>query len=172
MMDILVFDANVLIALFSARSKEDTKLKIQSLIDETKKSRGRILIPAPALSEFAVRARAEEIRLLLEERIFLIAPFDTRSALECGAIYRTWLSRQSKTAPKSKIKFDFQILSIAKVYNANLLITNDNQLKMLAVQHGILAKPIEDIALPDTARQLALPLSKTASVDTTKPSST
>jgi len=66
MMDNVVLDANVLIALFSSRSKEETKVRINFLIDETRKARGRIVIPAPALSEFFARARPEEVRLLLE----------------------------------------------------------------------------------------------------------
>jgi predicted nucleic acid-binding protein len=138
------------------------------LIDETQKSRGRIVIPAPALSEFAVRARKEEIQFLLEEKIFQIAPFDTRAALECGAIYKTWLTGQSKNERKSKIKFELQILSIAKVNNATLLITNDHQLRTMSARYGILVKNVEDIALPDAARQLAFPLHEIVSDDTTK----
>lgn len=155
-MDNVVLDANVLIALFSSRSKEETKARINFLIDETRKARGRIVIPAPALSEFFARARPEEVRLLLEEKVFRIAPFDTRAALECGAIYKIWLSGQSKTASKTKVKFDLQILSIAKSNNAVLLVTNDLQLQTMAAQYRVLVKPVEDLALPDSARQLKL----------------
>jgi predicted nucleic acid-binding protein len=162
-MDTIGFDANALITLFSKKSKEGGKARIHFLIDETKKSRGRLVIPAPAFSEFSVYAKPEEIRLLLEERIFRIAPFDTRAALECGAIFKAWLAGQPKKSleskdkdpSKPKIKFDLQIISIAKITDTTLLITNDRQLKTLAAQYGIHARPVEDIALPDTERQIA-----------------
>ncbi|MDR1936383.1 MAG: hypothetical protein LBS49_12530, partial [Candidatus Accumulibacter sp.] len=103
---VVALDANALITLFSNKGEVGKKARIHFLIDETRKSRGRLIIPAPALSEFSVRAKPEEIRLLLEERIFRVAPFDTRAALECGTIYKTWLSGQSKPELKIKIKFD------------------------------------------------------------------
>jgi predicted nucleic acid-binding protein len=162
MMDTIGLDANALITLFSKKSKEGGEARIHFLIDETKKSRGRLIIPAPAFSEFSVHAKPEEIRLLLEEKIFRVAPFDTRAALECGAIFKGWLAGQPKESPKPKdkdssrpkIKFDMQIISIAKTTNTALLITNDRQLRTIATQYGIHVKTVEDIALPDAARQI------------------
>lgn len=54
---------------------------------------------------------------------------------------------------RHKAKFDMQILAIAKSNGASLLITGDGNLRRKASREKIEAKQIEDLPIPDSARQ-------------------
>jgi hypothetical protein len=61
-------------------------------------------------------------------------------------------------APWSKIRFDRQIVAIAKVNAATAIYTDDNKLIAFANLHDIPCIRIADLPIPDSARQLGLPL--------------
>lgn len=152
-----VIDANVLVALFKKDQDDQRDLRVKALITETKRSRGRIIVPSPAFAEFAVGARDEELNLVSTQSIFKIVPFDAVSAVECGFLIRDVFDKEEKQ-DKRKIKFDLQILAIAKVHNARRLITNDNQLRSRAIRLGIQGVAIGELPIPDDARQIPLKL--------------
>lgn len=85
-----VIDANVLVALFRADTEDVEKVRIDGLITEARSRRKRLIIPSPALSEFAAKAKQEEIDFLLSQSVFQIASFDAKAALECGELLRSW----------------------------------------------------------------------------------
>jgi hypothetical protein len=61
-------------------------------------------------------------------------------------------------APWAKIKFDRQIVAIAKVSAATAIYTDDEKLITFATLHDIPCTRIADLPIPDSARQLGLTL--------------
>jgi predicted nucleic acid-binding protein len=161
MQEVVAFDAAALIDLLSKKSSRENKARVKYLVDNVRKRKGRILIPSPSLTEFSVRATQDEIDFLLTPA-FQIAPFDKRAALDCGDLIRKFLSTQktkkTEYLNKLKMKFDLQILAIAKANNVTLLVTDDKQLLQTAGRNGLLAQPVLDLPLPDEARQYPLSL--------------
>lgn len=152
-----VIDANVLAALFTKDQDDRRDARIRGLIAETRARRERLIVPAPVLAEFSVRARNEEIDFITSQSIFQIAPFDAIVALECGFMIRDVFDTESKQ-DRHKIKFDLQILAIAKVANATRLVTSDIQLRKRAIALGIPAVAVIDLPIPDAERQMPLTL--------------
>lgn len=52
----VVFDATILIDLLNPRTASDRLAKLENLVSELQKSKSKILIPTPALSEFLAGA--------------------------------------------------------------------------------------------------------------------
>ena len=84
------------------------------------------------------------------------------AAIECS--FMDILARNSgdkragRTEPWQRIKIDRQIIGISKVQNASTIISNDKGLRTTAFSVGLHAISIPDLALPDSARQVVLPL--------------
>ncbi|EGK71937.1 Putative nucleic acid-binding protein, PIN domain-containing [Methyloversatilis universalis FAM5] len=152
-----VIDANVLIALFTKDREDKRDARIRGLIKDTRSSRGRLIIPSPALAEFSVGATDAELDFLNSQSIFKIAPFDAVTALECGFLIRDVFAKDGKKN-RQKIKFDLQILAIAKAQGAQRLVTNDEQLRKRAIQFGIQGVDLSDLPIPDDERQMPLAL--------------
>ena len=71
--------------------------------------------------------------------------------------------RAAIDAPWSKIKFDRQIVAIAKVNGATAIYTDDEKLIAFAKLQDMPCIQIADLPIPDSARQPELPLSPTPS---------
>lgn len=69
-------------------------------------------------------------------------PFDYKASIECANLF----GGQSGGA-KAKIKFDCQIIAIAKAYNIDTIYCDDDQLKKRAESVGIKVIKSQDIAL-------------------------
>ncbi|HEV8041552.1 MAG TPA: hypothetical protein VGP62_21935, partial [Bryobacteraceae bacterium] len=83
----VAFDAGFLILAFDeqAAEKEVTprlKERIDLLLAELRKTRTKILIPTPALSEFLVKADVRILQTFNTSSSFRIAAFDQRAAIE------------------------------------------------------------------------------------------
>ena len=81
----VVFDAGILIKLFGQKTAAEEKQKLEYLVDTLQKTRDRIAIPTPALSEYLVKAGNTAEGMLEELRrssVFRIASFDQRAAVE------------------------------------------------------------------------------------------
>jgi predicted nucleic acid-binding protein len=159
--EVVALDASAIIELLSKKvdGSDNKRERLQCLVDKVRKNKGRVLIPTPALTEFSVYATPQDIEFLLSQT-FKIAPLDIRAALECGQFIKQLLSAQKakKSAhfDKLKMKFDLQILAIAKANNVTLFVTDDKQLLSQAAQSGVNALPVSDLPLPDEARQYPL----------------
>ena len=66
----IIFDANVLVALFRTSASDSEKTRITGLLSDAKTNRKRLLIPSPALSEFAAKALQHELDFLMEQSVF------------------------------------------------------------------------------------------------------
>ena len=156
-----VIDANVLIALFRANTSDSDKTRVEGMVSEARSKRKRLLIPSPALSEFAAKAKQDELSFLLTQPVFHIVPFDTKAALGCGELVKEWaLGVGDVKKDRHKAKFDLQILAIAQACNAKTLVTNDVNLRNKANRHGLNAVDIKDLPIPDSARQRQIDFDK------------
>lgn len=152
-----VIDANVLAALFSKSHEDGRDSRIRGLIADARATRSRLIVPAPVFAEFAVKARDKELEFITGQHVFKLVPFDAVAALECGFLIRDVFTQESKK-DRHAIKFDLQILAIAKVSRATRLVTNDRQLRNRSISLGIPAISILELPVPDNEKQTELSL--------------
>lgn len=158
----VVFDANILIDLFNPRIKGDRRAKLDGLVEQHAK--GKILIPTPSLTEYLVKAgkaRDELMAKLSTSRAFSIEPFDQRAATECALLLAEhWDSASRKQVSRTKFKFDWQIVSIALSRNATRIYSDDDDLRRIGQRLSLTVTGIDELPIPDSARQQKLPLKK------------
>jgi predicted nucleic acid-binding protein len=130
------------------------KEKIEHLIATLDKAREKILIPTPVLSEILSLCgdRANEVLAELTTHYgFEIAAFDEMAAVE--AAIATAKAKQSgnkkggEDIPWHQVKFDRQIIAIAKVRGVSVVYSDDEHVRKLAEQEGM--KVIRAWELPD-----------------------
>jgi hypothetical protein len=172
----VVIDATMLLLLLRPGTKAPTdaqgvpiekcKERIEFLIQKLQREKSKIIIPTPALSETLVRAGAEASLQIVEYinkyAVFRIEAFDTRAAIELAAMSREAMGRKGKrggsTAVWAKVKFDRQIVAIAKVCGATEIYSDDGDIKTLAKQANITVIGVSDLPLPEEDRQFRLDL--------------
>jgi predicted nucleic acid-binding protein len=135
--------------------------RVDFLVSELERTSTTILIPTPVLSEVLVRASAATAVEILEElhrnAAFRILPFDERAALEVADMSRRFLSRgdkpHSREATYAKLKYDRQIVAIAKVAKATRIYSDDKGLQSTAQQERIPVVGLKDLPLPPKLEQ-------------------
>jgi predicted nucleic acid-binding protein len=145
---------------------EHPKERIEFLVQQLDKAKTKIIIPTPALSEALVRAGAAASQEIIEQlqrfSVFSIEPFDTRAAIEVAAMTRDALSKGKKrggsAATWAKVKYDRQIVAIAKVSGATTIYSDDKDIKALARTAKINVVGLADLPLPPQKAQLDLQL--------------
>ena len=131
--------------------------RIKYLIEVLEADRETILIPTPALSELLVvenQFGPNHLTVIDKYSVFRIVEFDRRAAIELAAFTRTALSSGNKndgiSAPWAKIKFDRQIVAIAKVNQAHTVYSDDDDLRKAARKVGLTAVGVHELPLkPD-----------------------
>lgn len=163
----IVFDANVLIALVSQKTSADDRARLQGLVEEVVSRKSYVGVPTPALAEFLIRsddATAAVLAALERKSAIRVLPFDRRAAMECALLERSERAKHGKKrgasdgAPYQKIKVDRQIVAIAMANNAERLLTLDGDIKKISYSTGVLVSAIADLPLPDWAKQRPLDL--------------
>lgn len=170
----VVFDATVLLLtldpntpppLDSQTGKPVTnpKERIDYLIKTLEDDRTKIVVPTPVLSEVLVRAgQAGPSYLPIIERssAFKIEPFDIRAAIEVAHMAEGVRNTGKRKGPNvqtyAKVKYDRQIVAIAKTVNATSIYTDDKDLKSLAENHGLKVIRIAEIPLPPEDPQIQM----------------
>src|SRR5258706_7942135 len=162
----VVLHAGILIKLFDKKTPAEERQKLEYLVDTLQNAKERIVIPTPALSEYLVKAGAAAEKVLEQFRIsgvFRVAAFDQRAAVEFALAIKRALEQGNKrggsTATWAKVKFDWQIVSIAKVASASRIYTEDNDVRRYAAVVGIPALSVSNLSLPPEAAQSKLDLS-------------
>ena len=168
----IAVDANFLVALVNLELNADDRARIDHFIAEADKSKSQIVIPMPALAEFLVGADQAGIEIVnkLERKAYIdLAPFDRAAAFECAQLDRAALGgsamatkkgkdqrtgkKDGVEAPWQKIKIDRQIVAIAKSRGAQLIVSGDDGVRSNALRVGIQACTLQELALPESARQ-------------------
>jgi hypothetical protein len=117
-----------------------------------------VIIPTPVLSEVLVRAGSDASQKIVEHinrfSVFRIESFDARVAIEVAAMTRSALDGPSKNkrgtvaAPWTKIKYDRQIVAIAKVVRATAIYSDDKDIRSIAAMEDISVIGLADLPLP------------------------
>lgn len=160
----IVFDASILVELFNDKVKGDRRARLDHLISTITKQRSKVLIPTPALSEFlakAAKARDAYYQRLMSSSQFKIAPFGSKAAMECALMIdaaKTNGDKRNEAKTWAKAKFDWQIAAIAKSEGATVIYSEDGDLARIASKINMTAIKIDDLPIPDSARQGKLEL--------------
>jgi predicted nucleic acid-binding protein len=167
----VVFDTAVLLLLMdpNARSDVDQGAKrVEHLIKTLAVDKELIVVPTPVLSEILVRAGAAMqgyLDILNGSAAFRIVPFDQKAAIECALAIRDSLDRGGvhvdsgdPDVSRSKVKFDRQIVAIAKAEGAHTVYTNDDDVVRYAHQAELKARRPADLDLPPEDPQQSLDL--------------
>jgi hypothetical protein len=139
--------------------------RIEHLVKKLEKDKTKIVIPTPALSEALVRAGAAASQQIVEHlqkySVFQIQPFDPAAAIEVAAMTRDALARgQKKENPNAfwaKVKYDRQIVAIAKVCGATTIYSDDGDVVAIASKAKIPVVGIADLPLPPQTAQTSFP---------------
>jgi predicted nucleic acid-binding protein len=147
------------------RPVEKAHERVEQLIADLDAAKERIIIPAPALSEFLVLAGADGPQYLselaLQSHIY-IQPFDQMAAVELAAMELLARKKGTKrhplpaTAPWQKVKLDRQIVAISRLHQCKTIYSDDSDVRAIA----------EDIGIKTISTwELSLPASKTPLLD-------
>ena len=171
----IVFDASVLLLLLNpeAPPPKDAatgqpvarcKDRIEYFVAQLTKQREKIIIPTPALSESLIKAgeaAPQYLDIMRNSRFFQISPFGTTAAVEAAELMRRRIARLGTLKgdaldSRAKVKFDHQIVAIARVTRATTIYTDDDGLQKLATSLGITAQGVASLPLPTEDPQTAL----------------
>lgn len=147
----------------------DARARIEFLFQRLADSRMRVVVPTPALSEVLVRAGAAASQRIVDQlqrhSTIRIESFDDRAAIEVASMTRDFLRQGSKKGQSSsvwaKVKYDRQIVAIAKVNSASEIYSDDGDIQALGKAVGIKVIGLGDIPLPPSDAQLNLVLPDT-----------
>ncbi len=146
----VVFDASVMIDLFDPRLKGEAKQRIQILIASLGKE--KVVIPAPAYIEFltrADRAREEYHASIEASSTFRVEPLSTRAAIECAILLDGVFSKKQKTSvTRTKLKFDWMIIAIAKTLAPRLVYSHDDDIVKACKHAGLASVCVSRIVIP------------------------
>ncbi len=165
----VVFDTSILLLVLDPHARpplapttgapvERAADRIQHLIDTLNDGADKILVPTPVLSEllvYAGRATQGYLQFFNERAVFRIAPFDTKAAIEAAVAHRDALDRggirvdaATPDASRTKIKFDRQIVAIAKAEGARTVYSDDEDVIAYAIPADLGAHRTIDLDLP------------------------
>jgi len=176
----VAFDASVsLVLLFpnvpgpkdpaTKKPVERCRERIDYLISELDEAHTKVIIPTPALSEilvYADKSAPQYLDQIRQSRAFKIGPFDERAAAEVAMMIRADLKQLGKKrgrqmrATWAKVKFDRQIVAIAKVNGVTTLYSDDVGVRSFAEDSRLPTLGIADLPLPASAAQITLDFRK------------
>lgn len=159
----VVFDTSFLLLILDSKAKapgevERAAERIEFLIETLTNDRQKIIIPTPVLSEVLVYAGAamqSYIEALNGQSVFRIVPFDQKAAIEAAVSLKDAIDRgghridaANPEASKTKIKFDRQIVAVAKAEGATAIYSDDDDVHKYAGRSGLSAYRTIDLELP------------------------
>ncbi|MDC8015843.1 PIN domain-containing protein [Tahibacter soli] len=140
--------------------------RVELLLNNLSDAGVRVVVPTPVLAELMVSVGPGKLQLLGEishSAAFSVVSFDQIAAVECACLKDPTMSR--KLGPKdtkAKVKFDRQILAIAKVAGAHTLYTDDKKLIARATANGLKTVRMQDLPLPPEPPQGQLEFTRSA----------
>lgn len=138
--------------------------RVEYLLKGLNERQVRVLIPTPVIGEFLVKAgknKAKFAQDFVESRNFVVGDFDIRAAIEISQLNDPDLNSGRRLDPiqtKAKVKFDRQIVAIAKVEAADTLYTGDEGLRDVAKANGLRVVMTWELPLPPEDPQGSLQL--------------
>lgn len=157
----VVFDSTYLIDLFNPKLAGDQRAALDHLIRDLSKSRLRVLIPSPCLTELLIRAgkaRDQYVQRLGNASSFEVIPFDRRAATECALLLEeAWDSKSQRDITRTKFKYDWMIVACAASRGVQKIYTDDIDILRCAAKVGIQAIAQKVLMVPAESRQLRIP---------------
>ena len=163
----IIIDTNILVQVFSGNPKseqvytdpnngdivKDINLRAEALVGYISNGKGTVIIPAPVLAEYLIGIDKEHqithINMINGKSCFEIYSFDEIAAYECANLPTLQeLKQLDLNLIASKIKFDRQIVSIAKASNIDEVWTHDKNIFEICKREGIVVKSLADISVP------------------------
>jgi hypothetical protein len=138
----------------AAGARDRLTFLLETLDDE----RTHIVLPAPVLTELLVSARSDvgaTLGVLNGLARIRIEGFGQRAAIECAEMLRRTARGKG---PKSKVKFDHQIVAIAKIVDAAVVYSDDQDVRSLCEREGLVCKGVWKLPLRPVDPQASLPL--------------
>ena len=157
----VVFDSSFLIPLLDPKVKGvgDIDARLDFLVRSLDKTRTKIIVPTPALCEVLIGANdaaPQYLDIINRSSRFKIVPFGTRAAVEAAAAHREALRAGDKkegSASWLKVKFDRQIVAIAKVEGATVIYSNDDDIRRFSARDGLEVIGLESLPRPPDSPQ-------------------
>lgn len=142
---------------------QKTKERVSFLVQTLHKTKQKLVIPTPVLSEVLVRTGIEGLQyveLLQRSSVFEIRDFDKLAAVELAIMTHDAIKagdkRSGHTESWQKIKFDRQIVAICKVVGVTSLYASDRTLTSFARENGLTVFGVHDLPLPPESPQLTM----------------
>lgn len=146
----VLFDTSVLLLALQPNAKppldpstdqpvEHAKQRVEYLIKTLSKAKSKVVIPSPVLSELLVGAgnAGPQYIQVLQQSPFRVSPFDTRAAIECADAMVNHGTKSRSAETRAKVKFDRQIVAIARVEKVDAIYSDDEHIHKLGAQVGI-----------------------------------
>lgn len=158
----VVFDSSFLVHLLDPRVRAEGEVdaRLDFLLRGLEKTKTKIIVPTPALSEVLVGAgdtAPQYLDILSRSPRFKIVPFGTRAAVEAAAAHREAIragdKREGSDAPWAKVKFDRQIVAIAKVEGVDVIYSNDDDIRRFSARDNVEVVGLEDLPYPPEKSQ-------------------
>lgn len=165
----VVFDSSVLLLVLDPNAKppddpatgkplDKAAERIEYLIQNLTADKEKIVIPTPVLSEVLVhagQAMQSYLDILNAQSVFRIAPFDQKAAIEAALAMSDAIKRgghrvdaANPDTTRTKIKFDRQIVAIAKAEGAHTVYADDADVHSYAKHAGLESYRTSDLELP------------------------
>lgn len=147
------------------------KERIELLLQNLSQAGIQVMVPTPVLSEVLVAAGADKARILNEissAYAFKVQPFDALAAVEVAMLTDVDLQsnkRLTADQKKAKVKFDRQIIAMAKVSGVKTIYSDDGPLGRKAAANGIAVMKTADLPLPPEDPQTTLDLKEPTNED-------
>lgn len=173
----VVFDSTVMLLLLYPTAQppidpntnmplDFAKERIETLIKTLSKEKTRVVIPTPVLSEILVRtggATSKYLDEITSNHIFQVGEFDLRAAVEVAALSdkqtSTGNKKHSDIETWAKIKYDRQIVAVAKVHGVDRIYSDDKGVYKVAQSMGIKVIRTWELPVSPESRQGKLALS-------------
>lgn len=160
---VIVVDANFIVAYCTNTTPSDDRARIENFIENAEKSKSKIVFPMVCVAEFLVGADLAGIEFLntLDKKACIqMADFNRAAAYELAQIDRAAKGAGDKKDESEenwqKIKVDRQLVATGKSLGATLIISNDKNVRNNALRIGMEGTRIQDLELPESARQMHL----------------
>ncbi len=148
----------------SGKPLSKCKDRIEFLLHTLSNAGTQVLVPTPVLAETLVRAgsaKAQYLTAITGTYALRIASFDQRAAVELAMLLESDLKAsvpRTPTETKAKLKFDRQIVAIAKVHGVKQIYSDDRGLTDVAENNGIAVTHTWQLPLPPVHPQHELDL--------------
>jgi predicted nucleic acid-binding protein len=136
--------------------------RIEGLLEDLDQGDTELIVPTPVLSELLILAGSRQVEILAavtNKKSVRVADFNQMAAVENAALRRKKeLTKKKRSETKKEVSFDLQIVAIARVAQADRVLTDDEGVIARCKLAGIETMGIADIPIPASRRQITLEL--------------